>query len=137
MKKRSKIQVILFYRDASKNIFFLLLQTNEKRGSFWQNITGGVDKDETFEQAAFRELEEETSITKNSIINVTPLDLIFNFHDQWGYDVTERVFSFEINHKYSISLDPTEHQDFKWSKDINCIKFKSNQEALREVLKLN
>lgn len=139
MKTRLKIQVILFYRDANKNKFFLLLKTNKKRESFWQNITGGVDPGESYIEAAIRELEEETSIQENLIINIQESKLSFNFHDQWGYDVTEKVFFIEVKDGSLIKIDPAEHDEFKWENIIkkDSVKFESNYIALQEAEKLD
>ena len=111
-----------------------MLQTNKKRGEFWQNITGGVDQGESFNEAASRELIEETKI--ESQVNET--DLFFKFHDQWKKDVTEQVFwATSLTREVEISSD--EHQDYKWinieeiSKDS--YKYPSNFEAFKECLK--
>jgi dATP pyrophosphohydrolase len=139
MKKRIKVQLILFYRDASKNKFFLLLQTNQRRKEFWQNITGGVDEGESLIEAAIRELEEETSITEESIINLTQSKLVFKFHDQWGYDVKEYVFFAELKEKVKVKIDLQEHQDFKWINNIKRedLKFESNFQSLQEAQALD
>ena len=47
-QKTKKAQVVLAAIDeASQNFKFLLLQTNQRRGNFWQNVTGKVEKEET------------------------------------------------------------------------------------------
>ena len=49
---------------------FLLFKVNESRGGFWQNITGSVEKGESFKEAAIREIHEETGL------EYTPFKLI-------------------------------------------------------------
>ena len=61
MNKR-KVQVVIFRVASNNEKQFLLLKMNEKRGFFWQNITGGVEKSEDFKAAALREAKEETKV---------------------------------------------------------------------------
>ncbi len=42
-------------------------QRNDRDADAWQMPQGGVDKGETCDDAAFRELEEETSVTANLV----------------------------------------------------------------------
>jgi 8-oxo-dGTP pyrophosphatase MutT (NUDIX family) len=139
MRKR-KVQSILFYCDANKIKYFLLLKMNKRRGLFWQNVTGGVEEDELFINAALREAQEETSLYANNIQNVIESDYEFEFHDQWSNDVQEKVFFIQCRNKWDVKLDPSEHIDFRWchQDDINetSVKFKSNYEALIGAIKL-
>ena len=44
-----KAQIVLAVLDpASHSFSFLLLKTNERRGAFWQNVTGKLEDGETF-----------------------------------------------------------------------------------------
>lgn len=45
----------------------------------WQFPQGGVDKDESYEQAAFRELMEETGVTRAQLLVLTPGWLVYDF----------------------------------------------------------
>ena len=54
---QKKIQVVFLLPMERR---YLLFQVNEKRGGFWQNITGSVEKNESFYEAALREINEET-----------------------------------------------------------------------------
>ena len=136
MNKR-KVQVVIFRVTSNNEKQFLLLKMNEKRGFFWQNITGGVEKSEDFKTAAFREAKEETKIKKSNIISTVDLDMDFEFRDQWKNDVIEKVFAFHCKEKWNITLDPKEHCDFKWisEKDLNknSVHYPSNFEALLKV----
>ena len=136
MNKR-KVQVVIFRVASNNEKQFLLLKMNEKRGFFWQNITGGVEKSEDFKAAALREAKEETKIKKSNIISTVDLGMDFEFRDQWENDVIEKVFAFHCKEEWEITLDPKEHCDFKWisEKDIhkNCVHYPSNFEALLKV----
>lgn len=132
---KRKVQTVLLCRDANKQIQFLLLQTNKKRNSFWQNITGGVDDGEEFEHAALREAVEETGIKENQIISVRHTDMTVEFKDQWGFNVIEKIFILECDSPFEVKIDPQEHQDYKWISDQElsreCVKYDSNWQALQ------
>lgn len=137
---KRKVQSILFYCDANKQNQFLLLRTNERRGSFWQNITGGVDEGEAYEAAALREAIEETGLSEENLEELRSLDLHFNFHDQWGNDVHEEVFLIKCKERFDVTIDPKEHQDFKWAAQTeltkDSVKFESNWQALQKAMGL-
>ena len=85
--KKLKTQIVVI--AAHNNIkYLLLLQTSKERSYMWQNVTGSVDKNEDFLDAAKRELFEETGI------NSTPIStsLEFCFTDRWNKKVSEKVF---------------------------------------------
>ena len=114
---RNKVHIVLFQRNNNdKNLKVLLLQTNKKRGEFWQNITGGVESTDLNKQdAAIREVLEETKLTPSSI---SQIKLKFKFFDQWKTHVTESVFcavcQTSNNQDLSPIIDPKEHQSYMW-----------------------
>ena len=103
-KIKQKVQIVVTSHDS-----ILLLKLNEERGGFWQNATGSVELNETFIEAAQRELLEETGI-KASLINL-PMEI--EFHDRWGFDVVEKIFHCSLSSKLYIKLSE-EHQNYKW-----------------------
>lgn len=132
--KHKKVQVIVFSDDA-KNREVLLLQTNAKRGGFWQNITGSVEKaDQNLEAAASRELKEETQLSSS---NLFKLEEILYFVDRFDREIEEHVYYCSIPKK-----NPTiskEHQDFKWVKveevDASFFGFPNNFQMYQKALK--
>lgn len=138
MNKR-KVQVSVFYCDEQNNKYFLLLKTNKRRGEFWQNITGGVDDGESYEQGALRELLEETSI-EIKVEHLKDMNLEFKFVDQWQNDCTEKCYCVKLDSIRSVVLDQSEHCDFKWINfnDIknDLIKYDSNYQLIKECSKL-
>lgn len=137
MKKR-KVQVVLFYCDTNHKKHILLLKVNEARGLFWQNVTGGVEKNEKYIQAAVREAQEETGLEENNIYQILRTGIRLRFMDQWKKSVTEKVFLIHCKNFWEVELDPNEHCEFKWinedeiNKDI--VKYASNVVALERAL---
>lgn len=136
---KKKVQVVICVKELDCPNF-LLLQMNAKRNNYWQNVTGSVEKGESIQQAAIREVVEETGLDQNNIVSISQIDLIFHFHDQWHNDVEESVFLIQCENKWEIQLDPIEHQSFKWiTKEEfsnNVVHYKSNFIALTEALKV-
>jgi 8-oxo-dGTP pyrophosphatase MutT (NUDIX family) len=136
--KRKKAQVVLAAIDeASQSFAFLLLQTNEKRGSFWQNVTGKLEGNETYEEGGLREAIEETNLKIEHIIDIVDLGLSYNFTDQRSHKVHEKCFLIILDKKWDIKIDPHEHQTSKWIglDDVNSdsVKFSSNLETLQKA----
>lgn len=144
--KKRKVQVVIICRchlTKQKVLLLLLLQTNEKRGSFWQNVTGGVKKQETFRQAAIREIEEETGLSIGDL-NGKLLSLNINhfFENKKKQSVHEKSFLlfFESQKLLKIRMDNKEHQHYYWAK---CSKIKaqnfgyiSNYEVFQKAYEL-
>lgn len=137
MDKR-KIQAVLFYSDAKGIKHFLLLKVNEKRGLFWQNVTGGVDKEEKYIDAAVREAQEETALKIKNIHEIVNTGIRFRFRDRWGKDVTEKVFLIHCKKPWDVIIDPSEHCDHKWVEerdiDKSSVEYASNVVALESAL---
>lgn len=102
--QKKKIQIVTIAENK-----LLLLQFAKSHNEGFQNITGSVEGDENFLQAAERELQEEIGI-KNSLIDI---NYGFNFHDRWKNDIEEKVFLCPFKKIPQITLSP-EHQTYKW-----------------------
>ena len=137
-QKTKKAQVIIAAIDKDSHCFkFLLLQTNEKRGKFWQNVTGKIENEETFEEGGLREAIEETQLNIESIVDIVDLGLSYEFNDQHGRRVNEKSFLIICDAKWDIKIDPKEHQSFKWigldEVEEGIVKFRSNLETLEKA----
>lgn len=133
--KTKKAQVVVAAIDPERQSFlFLLLQTNKKRGEFWQNITGKVEKDETYEEGALREAIEETGLEVEMLVDMIELGVQFDFIDQWKRKVHEKTFLIIVEKKFDIKIDSSEHEDFKWVElekiHDGIVKHPSNYETL-------
>lgn len=137
-QKTKKAQVVLAAIDSrSQDFKLLLLQTNERRGKFWQNVTGKVEGDETFEEGALREAIEETQLNVESIVDMVDLGLVYEFTDTRGRKCREKCFLIVLDKVWDIKIDPKEHQDFKWiSPDeikSGIVEYASNFETLEKA----
>jgi 8-oxo-dGTP pyrophosphatase MutT (NUDIX family) len=139
--KTKKAQVVLATIDQVSHTFnFLLLQTNVRRGSFWQNVTGKIEAEETFEEGGLREAIEETNLKVESIVDIINLGLKYEFVDQRERKVHEESFLIILDGKWDVKIDSHEHRDFKWVglNDIHreSVKHESNYETLLKSQKL-
>jgi len=136
--KTKKAQVVLAAIDNDSHSFqFLLLQTNERRGSFWQNVTGKIEEHETFEEGGLREAIEETKLNIEAIVDIVDLGLSYDFIDQRNRKVHEKSFLIILDEKWDVTMDPKEHQSFKWidqeEVEEGIVKFRSNLETLQKA----
>ena len=115
MIKKRKVQVVILAQKSgsSKVTKVLLLQTNKKRGGFWQNVTGSVERYERFHKAALREVWEETGLKDNDMEAFIDLKIEHKFLSQKGYPVTEKSYAIVVQEQ-KIKIDPREHQRYKW-----------------------
>jgi lipoyl(octanoyl) transferase len=120
-------------RDVSVQLFrcdgdavrFLMLRRTVARGGFWQGVTGAPIQDESDEEAALREVREETgwdvSETLQSLEHTYSYALDNAFRDRW-----DRVYAPGVRAVHVVSfaarapsgldpvLDPAEHDRFGW-----------------------
>lgn len=115
LNKTKKAQVVLAALDSKSQTFcFLLLQTNQKRGQFWQNVTGKIDEGESYEEGGLREAIEETGLSIETIVDIIDLGITHEFTDERKRKVKEKSFLIILEKQWTIKIDPHEHQDFKW-----------------------
>lgn len=137
-QKTKKAQVIIAAIDNDSHSFkFLLLLTNDQRGKFWQNVTGKIEDEETFEEGGLREAIEETQLKIETIVDIVDLGLSYDFTDQRGRKVHEKSFLIICDKMWDIKIDPKEHQSFKWIEQDEVqegiVKFRSNLETLEKA----
>ena len=127
-KTKHKVQVVTIAENC-----VLLLQFAKDRGEGFQNITGSVEDDESFIEAARREMVEEIGVADN----VIDINLSFTFFDRWGSDVLEKVFLYHPAKKPDITIS-SEHQSYKWKSLQETTKedfaYPTNFEALKKAM---
>lgn len=87
---RPNIGIVLFNRRAQvwigqrvadfSDVAGLSTQKNVWR---WQFPQGGIDRDERYEEAAFRELREETGVSSARLLAMTPGWLVYDFPPEY------------------------------------------------------
>lgn len=113
---------------------------------FWQSVTGSKDlPDETFEQAARREVFEETGIdcqqggAFHDDLHDWGLENFYEIYPRWRHRYapgiffnTERLFGLEVPAGSPVRLSPREHTDYRWlpyAQAADCCFSPSNAEA--------
>ena len=137
---RIPIQVLVYpvrYKDDKWE--FLLLRRIESRGGFWQGVTGHTERRERLIDGAKRELLEETSFVPNFIFQTNfsytiPLDeKNAEAYPPGTKEIPEHVFITRIDHTDNPTLDPLEHNDWKWcsfDEALDLLFWETNKEAL-------
>ncbi len=133
--KRPESVLVLVYTQASD----VLMMRRKYPNDFWQSVTGSLEWDENPQQAAIRELEEETGIDKHSLHDCQfsqNFEIYSIWRDRYAPGVTENqehVFSLELPEQINIRLDPREHDEFTWLSKQEAIErafSHTNQEAI-------
>ena len=132
IKTNNQVEVILFKKKNDKT-FFLVLKRNPQKGGFWQPITGNVKPHESFEQAALREMEEETSIKE--YLEFIDTGYSFDFFDD-NRNQHEKVFGIHVSKVSKIVLS-SEHTGFQWVSKEDALnrylKYPGNKEGLMKL----
>lgn len=125
---KQKVQVVTISENE-----VLLLQFAKIHDGGFQNITGSVEYDECYIEAARREMLEEIGVADN----VIDIHMTFHFHDRWENDVEEKVFLYNPKVKPAIVISE-EHQSYKWvpvsSLKKEDFKFPTNYEAFLKAM---
>ncbi len=131
MKTNNQIEIIVFKKEPESSFRYLMLKRNPKKGGFWQPITGNVEIGETFEDAAIRELREETGIAK--FIRIFDTGYFFEFFDN-NRQQHEKVFAVEVGAETEVRLSE-EHTEFQWATKNECfakyLKYPGNISGLK------
>jgi len=144
-----KIQLeCLIFRKVNNSFEFLLLKRIPKKGGFWQPVCGGLEKEDNSKlEATYREVFEETGISKKDIIKV--IENVYYFVIDSHYitgepiePIEEFVFAFQVPNDIKISIENNvyvEHEDYKWvsfEDAIKLLKWEGNKEALKALNEL-
>lgn len=142
---RIPIQVLVYpVRWKDNNWEYLMLKRTTERGGFWQGVTGHPEGKESIEQAAGRELLEETGFIPNFLMKTDfSYKILVNESERDIFppgteELTEYVFVARIDQEDLPSIDSFEHTEWKWcsfQEAMNLLYWKENKEALEYVKK--
>lgn len=140
--ERRPVQVLVYpIKLLGRDWEYLLLRRIPARGGFWQGVSGGVEENESLENAARRELIEETGACPIVLQAVGhsysfPIDEEFASMYPDASEIEEHVFFAQIDEKVSIVMDPAEHDEHTWcvyEKALELLKWPENKKALTAV----
>jgi dATP pyrophosphohydrolase len=142
---RAPLQVLVlpFRRRVDGSIEYAIFRRADRIDACWQGLAGGAEQGESAEQAARREMTEESGIPPDAPL--VPLDATasvpavhFAAGRTWGpdvYVVTERAFGVRVPDGHIIRLSD-EHSEFRWlayEAAAALLTWDSNKTALWEL----
>jgi len=145
MEKRQPVQaaVIIYRKTPGDSLLVLGLLRTEEWGGFWQPVTGGVLWGETLEEAASREVREETGIPEPLRFFDMDYEYSFVLPDRYKvfYDddvriLTEHAFGYETDIEDIVLSD--EHTEYRWltpPEAIEVYEYPEYNEALKRLIK--
>lgn len=137
--RRAESVLVLILRPDGQTLML------ERQGwpGFWQSVTGGVEWGEAHQDAAVRELKEETGLTATSIAS-RGIQRRFEIFQQYRYKYSADT-RFNLEHEYIayvdqasiVQIDSREHVDYRWVDLGEAIQLSlswSNRLALRNLM---
>jgi dihydroneopterin triphosphate diphosphatase len=141
---RAPLQVLVLpFRRADSSIEYAIFRRTDHADDCWQGVAGGVEHGELAEQAARREMMEESGIPRDApLVSLDAIASVPAFHFEnsklWGsevYVVTERAFGVWVPDGLTITLSH-EHCEYRWlpyDEAAKLLKWDSNRTALWEL----
>jgi dihydroneopterin triphosphate diphosphatase len=138
--RRPESVLIVIYTDGGE---FLLLERRRPPG-FWQSVTGSLEWGETADDAARRELVEETGIRRGVLVNLQwtqAYEVLPAFGKTYAPGITrnlEHAFSLRLGGRVPVALSDSEHVQYRWMSGAEAVLTvsSSTNRAVIEQLRL-
>ena len=136
-KRPFSVLVVVYTGDLE----VLLLERADHPG-YWQSVTGSLEEGERPDEAALRELFEETGLAEGELAD-WKIETEYVIYPEWRHryapGVTtnlEHVFGFRLKQRMPVKISPREHLDYAWVPYLEAASrvFSSSNEAA--ILKL-
>jgi len=135
--RRPESVLIVIYTEGGE---FLLLERRRPPG-FWQSVTGSLEWGELADEAARREVIEETGITQGVLVNLQwtqVYEILPAFGKLYAPGVTlnlEHAFSLRLQARVAVAMSD-EHVRFRWASDLEALETASsstNRAVIQEL----
>ena len=130
--------LIVIYTAAGE---FLLLERRRPPG-FWQSVTGSLEWGETADDAARRELIEETGITQGFLRNLQwtqVFEILPSFGKTYAPGITtnlEHAFALKLLERVPVTLSVQEHAQYRWAsaaEAVDTVTSRTNLAVIRQL----
>lgn len=136
---RAPFQVIVFpYRIANESLEVLIGKRSD--GDYWQAISGGGENSESPQEAAIRELHEETGLHGSEWVKLDSMCTLPRVHysgnENWDenvYVIPEYAFMAYADDTPKISHEHSKLEWHSFSSANTLLKYDSNRNALWEL----
>ena len=124
-----RYQVVGCFVECDGKIVTLKRCLHKRQGGMWCLPAGRVEEGESLEEAAMRELKEETGL------EVQKGDLKYageTYHHHDDYDLVFHMFSLKLDALPEVKINSNEHSEFSW-KTLDEIFAMSKEDLIEDM----
>jgi dihydroneopterin triphosphate diphosphatase len=130
--------LIVIYTAAGE---FLLMERRRPPG-FWQSVTGSLEWGEMADDAARREVIEETGITQGFLRNLQwtqVYEILPAFGKTYAPGITtnlEHAFALKLLARVPVTLSVTEHVQYRWAsaaEAVDTVSSSTNRAVIQQL----
>ncbi|MBA2369929.1 MAG: NUDIX hydrolase [Candidatus Protochlamydia sp.] len=116
-----RVEISACYLEIDNNLLLLQRAQGKLEPGKWGVPAGKIEKNESPEKAAIRELFEETSITVENFLQLESLDSLYIRKPEIDY--IYHMFRVQLDQIPNVNLSREEHQHYIWAsaKDIKTL----------------